>query len=518
VIQGIDGNFYGTTSNGGTGREDGSVFMITPGGIISTLYPLLYPDTPLVQGTNGSFYGTLSYGGKPPKGCNFLGCGMVFKFAPGAKHLTVLHNFDGSDGNYPTAGLTEGTDGNFYGTTGEGGQFGGGTIFKIAPAGKLTTLYAFCAEPNCADGEGPGAALVQGTDGNFYGTTEIGGSIGYGTVFRITPAGKLTTLHSFDGTDGGGPLGLLQGIDGNYYGTTEDGGEGGDSAGTVFKMTPAGTLTTLYSFCSQPGCTDGQRPLGALIQATDGNFYGTTIGSAALNPPCPTGCGTVFKLTPDGELTTVHTFCADGTCADGANPFGGLVQGTDGSFYGTTQGGGLAPGTCGSGCGTVFNLSVGLSPFVQTKTSSGPVGAVVIILGNNLTGTTAVSFNGTPAAFNVVSASEITATVPSGATNGTLTVVTSGVTLTSNGVFRVTPQIKSFKPKTGPVGTQVKITGVSLTQTSAVSFGGVAASIFSVNSDTQVTATVPTGALTGPITITTAGGSVASKANFTVTQ
>src|ERR1019366_7676258 len=100
VIQGIDGNFYGTTSNGGTGREDGSVFMITPGGIISTLYPLLYPDTPLVQGTNGSFYGTLSYGGKPPKGCNFLGCGMVFKFAPGAKHLTVLHNFDGRRGNY----------------------------------------------------------------------------------------------------------------------------------------------------------------------------------------------------------------------------------------------------------------------------------------------------------------------------------------------------------------------------------------------------------------------------------
>ncbi len=528
LIQGTDGNFYGTTLSGGRQFNGGSIFTMTPAGTLTTLYFTcaescgVIANAPVIQGTDGNFYGTFLYGGTPRTGCDNWGCGTVFKIVPGAKHLTVLHHFSGADGYFPQSGLTEGTDGNFYGTTGGSDFVGlptdGGTIYRITPTGKLATLYTFCAQPKCSDGRQPAAALVQGTDGSFYGTTNSGGEFGDGTIFKITSAGALTSLHSFDGTDGIGPAGLVQGLDGNFYGITEGGGKGSPSGGTVFEITSAGALTTLYNFCSQPGCIDGRDPTGALVQATDGNFYGTTAGSSDDNPPCPDGCGTVLKLTPGGELTTLHTFCAGGNCADGADPVGALVQATDGSFYGTADTGGLASESCGSGCGTVFNLSVGLGSFVQTKTNSGPVGSVVIILGNNLTGTTAVSFNGTPAIFTVVSASEITAVVPSGATNGTVTVVTPSATLKSNTVFRVTPLVKSFTPKSGGVGSLVKITGIGLAQTSGITFGGVTASSFTVNSDTKVTVTVPTGALTGSITVTTPGGTGTSKTSFTVTE
>jgi hypothetical protein len=193
------------------------------------------------------------------------------------------------------------------------------------------------------------------------------------------------------------------------------------------------------------------------------------------------------------------------------------VQATNGIFYGTTGYGGIN-GDCYNGCGTVFSLSVGLGPSVETQTTSGKVGAKVVILGTNLTGTTKVSFNGTTATFTVVKSSEIKTKVPAGGTTGTVTVTTPSGTLNSNAAFRVTPLTKSFTPKSGPLGTQVQITGVSLTQTTEVAFGGVAATNFTVNSDTEVTATVPAGALTGPITITTAGGTVASAASFKVTK
>ncbi len=275
---------------------------------------------------------------------------MVFKITPTGT-LTTLYSFCAqsgcTDGEYPVAGLVQGTDGNFYGTTPEGGANGGGTVFKITPTGTLTTLYSFCAQNNCADGANPAAGLVQATDGNFYGTTYAGGANGYGTVFKITPSGTLTTLYSFCSkggcADGSYPeAGLVQATDGNLYGTTFaatfDGGANGD--GTVFKITPSGTLTTLYSF-SGP---DGANPWAGLVQATDGNFYGTTYAGGA------NGDGTVFKTPLTGILTTLHSF--DGT--DGAGPEAGLVQATDGNFYGTTFYGGT------NGAGTVFRLvSVG---------------------------------------------------------------------------------------------------------------------------------------------------------------
>ena len=399
------------------------------------------PDAALVQATNGDLYGT-TYGG----GAN--GGGTVFKITPSGG-LTTLYSFlcsqtNCTDGLDPTAGLIQGTDGNFYGTTPIGGANKGGTVFKITPRGTLTTLYGFCSTPYglCTDGEYPGAGLVQATNGDLYGTTFEGGANNGGTVFKITPSGTLTTLYSFCSESGctDGELlfaGLVQATNGDFYGTTYEGGVNG--LGTIFKITPSGTLTTLYSFCSRSACSDGEYPYVGLVQATNGDFYGTTpSGGANCLYPCG---GTLFKITPGGTLTTLYSFCSQSGCTDGESPVAGLVQATDGDFYGTTAGGGAGHCSEGSdpGCGTVFSLSVGLGPFVKTTPAFGKVGAVVKILGTNLTGATSVSFNGTAAGFTVVSPSLIATTVPVGATNGTIQVTTPGGTLASNLAFRVLP-------------------------------------------------------------------------------
>ena len=232
-----------------------------------------------------------------------------------AQVLTTLHSFAGGDGASPLfAGLVQATDGNFYGTTVAGGAYNSGTVFKISFSGTLTTLHSF----NGADGAASYAGLVQATDGNFYGTTIAGGASNTGTVFKITPSGTLTTLYSFcsqaNCADGTNPrAGLVQAIDGNFYGTTFGGGA--NDEGTVFKITPSGGLTTLYSFCGQANCADGQHPLAGLIQATDGNFYGTTWYGGANDE------GTIFKIPPSGALTTLHSF----GYLDGGYPYAGLI-------------------------------------------------------------------------------------------------------------------------------------------------------------------------------------------------
>jgi uncharacterized repeat protein (TIGR03803 family) len=312
-----------------------------------------------------------------------------------------------------------------YGTTPSGGFNGYGTVFKITPTGKLTTLHNF---------HSPGASgLVQAINGDLYGTTSSGGSSGGGTVFKITLGGKLTTLYNFENRFASPEGGLVQAVDGDLYGTTVSGGS--SDGGTVFKITPGGKLTTLHVFCTTTNCTDGFNPSGPLVQATDGNFYGTTSGGGGTCDNGATACGTVFRISSDGTLTTLHTF--DGT--DGAYPLSGLVQDSNGNLYGTTNSGGdLSCDISGDGCGTVFRLTMGLGPFVETRTTSGKVGAVVIILGTNLTGASSVRFDGTAAKFKVVSKSEITTTVPTGATTGTVEVKTPKKTLKSNVVFRVT--------------------------------------------------------------------------------
>jgi|HubBroStandDraft_1064217.scaffolds.fasta_scaffold41147_1 uncharacterized repeat protein (TIGR03803 family) len=446
---------------------------------------------PLVQGTDGNLYGITDYGGNTNENCP-SGCGTIFKITPNGT-LTTLYSFCAqngcTDGGYPTGGLIQATDGNLYGTASSYGANGYGTVFKITLGGMLTTLYSFCSQVvtgSCTDGAVPYAPLVQGTNGDFYGTTSEGGgpSIGidpYGTVFKITSSGKLTTLHSFYtncppsgctdgfqpyaglvqatngdfyGTTAGYPSifkitpsgnlttlcrtcggsALVQATDGDFYGTTPTGGVNaecydGATCGTVFKITADGKLATLYSFCSQSACTDGALPLGPLIQATDGDFYGTTW--AGGDETCgiesdPTGCGTVFKITPHGRLTTLHTFSQSGF-SDGFEPASGLVQYTNGDLYGTTS-------------ETVFSLSVGFGPFVEALPISGKVGAAVEILGTNLIDAASVTFNGTAATFTVnATGTAISTTVPVGATTGTVQVTLSGgSTLSSNVPFRVT--------------------------------------------------------------------------------
>jgi len=374
LVRGTDGNFYGTTAAGGANNSCtggcGVVFKITPAGALTTPYSFCSrqncidgsgPYAGLVQGSDGNFYGTTYNGGTIYNGVNPNcpgGCGTVFKITP-AGTLTTLYSFcsqlNCADGEHPESALVQGSDGNFYGTTSVGGANGDwGTVFKITSSGMLSTLYSFCSQPHCTDGAQPLAGLLQASDGNFYGTTLGGGVPGQGgqggTVFKITSSGTLTTLYSFcaqnNCTDGETPsAGLVQASDGNFYGTTEGGGANGPSRGTVFKVTPAGTLTTLYSFCSQPNCADGETPYAPLVQAADGNFYGTTYSGGAYN--CGLiGCGTVFKITPAGVLTTLHDF--DST--DGGQPAGGLMQAANGFFYGTTGGGGAY------GDGTVIRL------------------------------------------------------------------------------------------------------------------------------------------------------------------
>jgi uncharacterized repeat protein (TIGR03803 family) len=433
LIQANNGDGYGTTENGGTSTNCnggcGTVFNITPGGTLKTLYSFCvqsgcpdgqYPYAGLFQDANGDFYGTTAEGGAS-------GFGTIFKITPTA--LTTLHSFSGTDGENPLAGLIQGADGNFYGTTVNGGaENGQGTVFKMTPGGTLTTLHTFCEQGSqqpCSDGQYPKADLVQAANGDFYGTTTTGGANRGGTVFQITPSGTLTTLYAYCAqtgcTDGKLPYaGLVQAANGRFYGTTSSGGANG--GGTVFLITPGGALTTLYSFCSQTGCADGAYPDAALIQATDGNFYGTTSAGGT------NGAGTVFEITPSGTLTTLHSFVGP----NGVH-LAGLVQATNGDFYGTTWDGGTDDD------GSVYNLSVGLSPFVKPLPPSGKVGAAVRILGSNLTGATSVTFNGTAAVFTEVSNSEITTTVPAGATSGEIQVVTPSGTLSSSVPFRVLP-------------------------------------------------------------------------------
>jgi uncharacterized repeat protein (TIGR03803 family) len=332
------------------------------------------PAAALVQDTDGNLYGTTAADGT-------YGDGTVFKVTRSGR-LTTLYNFCSetgcTDGDGPTAALLQDSDGNLYGTTAGGGTHGDGTVFKITRWGMLTTLHSF--DGYSTDGAYPVAALVRDTDGNLYGTTYFGGAntcngYGCGTVFKITRSGTLTTLHSFDGTDGAYPIAaLVQDTDGNFYGTTQKGGAKGD--GTVFKVTRSDTLTTLYNFCSESGCKDGALPWAALVQDTDGNFYGTTAGGGAK------GDGTVFKVTRSGRLTTLHSF--EGT--DGQWPTAALVQGTDGNFYGTTPIGGA------NGDGTVFKVTrsgrlTTLHSFDSTD-GAAPVAALVRDTDGNLYGTT----------------------------------------------------------------------------------------------------------------------------------
>lgn len=442
MVQGADGNFYGTTNDGGQvgsvecyGNGCGTVFKMTPAGTLTTLYFFCsqvgcpdgeYPQASLVIGSDGNLYGTTVGGGIIGGACGQPGCGTVFRITP-AGTLTTLHKFcsepNCADGYSPSGGLLLASDGNLYGATLSGGVDAFGVLYKIAPDGTFTTFYNFCSLQHCADGESSMGNLIQAADGNLYGTTEQGGAANEGTVFKITLGGTLATLHSFISNEGSFPQsGLTQGNDGNFYGAAQAGGITNDvcspaGCGTIYKITPGGALTVLHEFTG----ADGSIPISGLVQATNGKLYGGTWWQG------PNNCGTLYEVTTSGAFSTVYNF----NCYDGQSPMGAPMQSVDGSVYGTAAGGGS------SGLGTVFRLNLGLAPFVQARPSSGAAGTPVTIYGSYLTGATSVSFNGTPATFNVVSPTEITTTVPSGATTGTIQVSVPGNTLLSNTNFQV---------------------------------------------------------------------------------
>jgi uncharacterized repeat protein (TIGR03803 family) len=322
------------------------------------------PVAGVTMDSAGNLYGTTREGGTPDHG-------MVFKLAPNGTETTLYTFTGGTDGGGPESGLVIDKKGNLYGTTQDNGVNQAGTIFKVAPNGTETVLYAFCSQPNCADGENPVAGLIADKEGNLYGTTTFGGAgpgeNGYGTVFKLAPNGVETTLYTFSGgSDGAYPAAaLIADRKGNLYGTTAYGGnEGGfNGYGVVFKVAATGGETVLYTFS---GGNDGGRPWGGLVADKQGDLYGTTAGGGANL------WGTVFKVTPGGTETVLHTF-ANGT--DGAQPFAGLIRDKAGDLFGTTLTGGGNNCVNAEGCGTIFEIAADGTESVLYAFADGSDGA-----------------------------------------------------------------------------------------------------------------------------------------------
>ena len=474
LIQGADGNYYTTTSIGGAGTcpgevEDqipgcGAVVKITPAGTLSVLYSFPYdtststapngwfPQAGLVQGKDGNFYGVATEGGIGGEACadttGLSGCGTVFKLTKTGT-LTVLHSFCGgsgcgslaTDGAEPTGRMVFGANGDLYGTTQVGGLFNGfynqGTIFRITTSGTYTVLHVFSGNfGSTPDGANPAAGLILASNGDFYGTTTAGGASKEGTVFKMPQAGKVTLLHSFTGSsDGSMPIGaLVQASDGNLYGTCYSGGANG--TGTAFRITTKGVFTKIYDFAAEaaPG-NIGYLPRAGLIQASDGNLYGTAWQGGAF-----TATGTIYQLTLAGAGTLEASFEASST---GFSPLGALVQGTDGRLYVTLQNNGGENSDDVQDQGAISVLNLGLDPPApgpfEFAPAKGLVGAKITLRGSAFVGTTAVTFNGTSAASVVDASGYITATVPPGATTGTISVTNAGGTTTSKTSFTVLP-------------------------------------------------------------------------------
>jgi len=480
LAQGRDGNVYGITPTGGTNSK-GVIFKISPAGGYTVLYnfDVTHGSTPiggLTLGNDGNLWGTTSAGGAN-------GYGNIFKITP-AGTLTVLYDFTGvADGGYPVSTLTVGRDGNYYGTSYPG------VAYKLSPAGVFTVINKI---PTTTFGP-----LLQASNGSFYGVTEFGGTFSAGTIYKITGT-TVTTLYSFDGPHGSYPIGgLVEGSDRNLYGTTTAGGT--TNAGVIYKITPAGALSVVVNF-DGVHTLDGYQAFAGMIAGSDGNLYGATIWGGQY------GYGVIFELSTGGGYAVLYNF--DAPHGDGAYPT--PMQHTDGKIFGMTERGGTP------GKGGIYSYDAGITPFIKPLTNGGVVGQTVGILGTGFGTASGVTFNGTPASFHVISNTYMTATVPSGE-SGFISVTTSSGTLISNRVFYVTPKVLSIAPTSGPVGTSVVITGAGLIQASNITVGGVRVTTYTVNSDSQLTAKVPTGAKTGKIVVTTPGGQAASSTVFTVT-
>lgn len=339
VSFGLDGDIYGAINLGGA-QDDGAIVKLAPDGTETLLYSFqggaqgFDPNANVtIDPVTGDFYGTATFGGDAVACRN--GCGILYRLAAGGTY-TVLHTFEtGTDGRYPAGDLVRDKRGNLYGSTTSGGPNEAGTVFKYTAKGAFKVLHAFTGD----DGFSPQGRLLRDKAGNFYGVTMQGGADNYGTVFKLTPKGELTTLYNFTGgADGGYPSG---GVDrdraGNLYGATNLAGNGSTPYGTVFRLAPDGTLTTLYAFT---GGADGGYPEGNLLYSK-GELYGTTSGGGNADND-----GVVYKVDAAGGAETVLHTLSD---TDGANPEAGLTK-HHGLLYGTASGGGA------SGNGVVFSV------------------------------------------------------------------------------------------------------------------------------------------------------------------
>lgn len=409
--QGRDGHLAGTTSDA-TVSTGGSLFRLSTSGAAS--FPHVFdsstgsdPFGGVTLASDGSFYGTTGFGGS-------MNNGVLFRMMPNGEY-TVLQEFQGgADGALPGAPPIEGLDLGLYGTT-NGNAATAATIYKYTPStGAFTTLYQF----DQAHGQFVTAPLIQATDGNLYGTAYQGGANNCGSVFKLTTLGTLLWYYSFPcGQGGANPVGpVVQASDGNFYGTTSQGGSIG--YGSVFKLSRNGVISILYSFKGSP--SDGSSPFAGLVQATDGKLYGATSGGGTSNT------GTLFQITTTGSYKLLYNLNTHTS-----NPVGTLSQHTNGVLYGTAEFGGKF------GFGTVYSLDMDFGPFVALPRRAGKVGSSVQILGQALTGATSVTFNGIASTFHVVSDTYMTAIVPSGATTGPVVVTTPTGTLTSNKNFRI---------------------------------------------------------------------------------
>jgi uncharacterized repeat protein (TIGR03803 family) len=497
IVQGRDGNMYGIGLYCGT-NSTGAVYKISPSGAESVIYS--FPSnwgfcfSGLTVGSDGNFYGTCF---STP-----AGNGSIFKLTP-AGVFTDLHDFTGAYGDTePIYAPIQAADGNYYGLTGYN-PYSCGNVYKLTAAGAYTNLHTFSGS-DC----GPASSLIQASDGNFYGTLYNCSNGILGCVYKISTAGILTEVYDFSASSGYNPCtGVIQGKDGKLYGATNEGAA--NNFGSIYKVTTAGVFTDLHDFVqtTDASCVDNAgRTNVDLLQVTDGSFYGVN-GSYG-----PAGEGSIWKLTSANVFTAF--LLPTNPPVDGGAPLATLIQNTNGLAYGTTLVGGQGPATEG----TFFSVATGDAPFVRLEPTqiTGLVGAHIGMFGQGFTNASVVKFGGV--ASTVVThagTTYLTAVVPVGAATGPVTVTTGSTTLTSSQTFKVKPKITTFSPPSGPIGTLVTITGTGLTQTTKVTFNGVSAA-FTVDSDSQLTATVPTGATTGKIVVTTKGGSAVSSTSFTV--
>jgi uncharacterized repeat protein (TIGR03803 family) len=479
IVQGRNGDVYAVTP------ANGWLFSATTSGTFAGVYQVGGPSG-VTLGSDGNLYTNFVF--------DRVGCGEVDRTTPAGVY-TLLASICGDNGAYPYSAPIQASSGIFYGTASEGGTDNEGTIYSMTLGGTLAVLHSFIG----TDGSYPYAPLVVGSDGNLYGGTSSGGTNNDGVLFKVTPQGTYTVLHNLAGSDGSEiNSGLCLGSDGNLYGVTYRGAAG---SGVIFKLTTGGVYSVLYTIPNTYSL-----PASSLVQASDGNLYGV-LGQGNSSQP-----GWIYSVTTTGTFTILHEFCQETDCTDGSAPATPLIQHTNGTLYGLT----LQGGTGTQYDGTFYSLDIGAAPFASLESTSGKEGARVGIFGQGFNARSVVKFGGTQAtAVTPGGTGFLSATVPAGALTGAVTVTTGSTTLTSLRPFDVTPTMLSFSPPSGPVGTLVTINGSGLMQTMRVVFNGKSAS-FTVVSDTEITATVPTGATTGKIRVTTKGGSVTSSSDFTV--